>query len=1156
MQRLVDAWRQQTAYQEILLSLTTQQLSALSGLPHMAQAAMTAALFADTNHPLLLLTAEESEAVAMADDLRTLLGDQVMYFPVIELLPLAVYAHNIELIAARIDVLSRLAQGEKILVVACANAIVRRLIPAPAFLDQHLRLSTGSVYEPAVLASRLADMGYERTPLTEIPGSFSLRGSIVDIFPITNDRPYRVEFFDDEIESIRYFDPADQLSAEAVKEMLIPPANELPLDDDARRRAAASLEQEIAEVSAKLHGEDKKNLTETYTALLEHLHEGVWDSAMETLISNFYPDAGSIFDYLSAGTVILSEPQTIKQKVLDLTSGRDARYCDLLDRGRLLPSFYHNFLVYEELSEGFSQHRLLLLSQLDNQNADFKVKLKRSIKARELPNYAHNPQGFIRDMREFAERDYLIFIAVSSDTRYQRAQEIIREAELSGINVIQKSFSCGFESQQLHMALVTEKELFAKETRKKQRRAYQNGEKITNFLDLRVGDYVVHIYQGIGQYMGVQRLRVDDVERDYLLIQYRDEDRLYLPVDQLDLIQKYVGNDGNPPKLNRLGGSEWERAKEKVRVAVQKMAEDLLQLYAEREKVKGHAFSPDVPWQREFEDAFPYEETNDQLTSLAEIKKDMESERVMDRLLCGDVGYGKTEIALRAAFKAIMDGKQVAILVPTTVLAQQHYHTITERFSGFPVSYGCLSRFYSPKEQKETLAKLASGELDLVVGTHRLLSADVQFKDLGLLIIDEEQRFGVAHKEKIKALKTQIDVLTLSATPIPRTLHMALVGMRDMSIITTPPADRLPVQTYVVEYHEQLIRDVIAREVGRGGQVFFLHNRVLDIYNVAEKLQSILPGVRIDVAHGQMKERELEQAMMDFVAGKADVLLCTTIIESGLDIPNVNTLIVDEADTFGLSQLYQLRGRVGRSERQAFAYFTFRHNRTLNDLARKRLTAIRDFTELGAGFKIAMRDLELRGAGNILGPEQHGHIVAVGFDLYCKLLEEEMLKASGKETRPHDIATLLELGINAYLPDNYITDSILKVEVYRRMAAAECDKDIDDLAAELRDRYGELPLAVVNLCKLSKVKVFGKKLQIASIIQKSNYIEIKFADGHPITGNSVLELLDAWPNKIYFGNKKLFAINLRTAGMSKTDSSRTDLLLKLLGNLDDIVHNK
>ncbi len=1152
MQRILEAWRRQEQYQEIKKVLSAQKIPVLTGLPQLPQAALAAALFEDMDQPMLILTAEEKDALALADDLQPFLAEQVIHFPVLELLPFEVYAHNIELIAARVSALSRLVKGEKVLVVACVNAVSRCLVPPEIFLHSHLKLSVADIIEPLELAGQLADMGYERVPLTEIPGSFSLRGSIIDVFPIAATRPYRLEFFDNEIESIRYFDPDQQLSEENIEQADLPPAREVPLDDAARERAQAALAKELQETMAALHGPDKKRAEQTFSPLLEYLQQGIWDNALEALTGSFYANSASIFDYLQQGIVLFSEPEYIKQMSLDLKNERASRYFDLLDQGRLLPSFYGNFWDYADLLKRANKHQILLFCQLSMQTGGIATDWEGSFLARELPNYAHDPAGFRKDMQEFAKSGYQVMISASSDLRLTRAGEIVQEMVLSGISIVRAAWNSGFESPQLKMALITEKELFAKQGRKRYRRTYKGGEKINNFLDLRQGDYVVHIYQGIGQYLGVERLKIGEVEKDYLLIKYAGEDKLYLPVDQLDLIQKYIGNDGNAPKMNKLGGGEWKRTTAKVRAAVQEMAGELLQLYAARENTQGFAFAPDTPWQQDFEDAFPFVETDDQLQSAKEIKADMEANMVMDRLLCGDVGYGKTEIALRAAFKAIMDGKQVALLVPTTVLAQQHFRTICERFSGFPIKAAALSRFSTAKEQREIIAKLYSGEIDLVVGTHRLLSKDVQFRDLGLLIVDEEQRFGVAHKERIKMLRTHVDVLTLSATPIPRTLHMALVGMRDMSLIATPPEDRHPVQTYVMEYHERSIRDAIAREIGRGGQIFFLHNRVFDIYDVAEELQKILPEARIAVAHGQMHGKELEQAMMDFVSAQADVLVCTTIIESGLDIPNVNTLIVDDADTFGLAQLYQLRGRVGRSERQAFAYFTFKRERLINEIAKKRLIAIRDFTELGSGFKIAMRDLELRGAGNILGPEQHGHIMSVGFDLYCKLLEEEMSKASGKDPIEQEISTLLELSIDAYIPDDYLADSVLKVEIYKRMAAAASNQDVDDLLSELRDRYGEPPRTLGNLCLMGKVKVLGKKLRLISIIQKQNYIEIKFAENPPINGEMLLALLANWQKRIVFSDQKGFMIKLKTEGEQK-DIAKIDMLLRMLSELSDLV---
>jgi transcription-repair coupling factor (superfamily II helicase) len=797
--------------------------------------------------------------------------------------------------------------------------------------------------------------------------------------------------------------------------------------------------------------------------------------------------------------------------------------------------------------------RPVLLGQLEGGAGGLKAREARHMLARDLPSYAHNPQQFTLDCRHFTAKRFRVFISASSETRLKRVGEIIRDAGFPPVRILRAAFNKGYESETLKLALITEQELFAQEGKRKARRLYSGGSKIENFLDLQPGDHVVHITQGIGRYIGVERLTVEEISRDYLLILYAGDDKLYLPVDQLDLIQKYVGNEGAAPKLYKLGGGEWQRVKARVRANVREMARELLQLYATRAVAQGFAFSADNDWQREFEDAFPYEETPDQLQAVVDIKEDMESVKVMDRLLCGDVGYGKTEIALRAAFKAVLDGKQVALLAPTTVLAQQHQRTITERFASYPLRAGCLSRFATPAEQKRLTKALAAGEIDIMVGTHRLLSADVRYKDLGLLIVDEEQRFGVTHKEKIKALRGNVDVLTLSATPIPRTLHMALSGMRDMSIIATPPQDRRPVQTYVLEYQERLIREAVLRELARGGQVYFVHNRVLNIYERAAALQLLLPDSRIAVAHGQMREKELERVMMEFVEGGADILLCTTIIESGLDIPNVNTLIVDEADHFGLAQLYQLRGRVGRSERQAFAYFTYRRDKIISETAQKRLIAIRDFTELGAGFKIAMRDLELRGAGNILGPEQSGHIMAVGFDLYCKLLQEEMaIQAGQAPLRGEAISTQMELQLNSFIPNSYIEDSSLKVEVYKRVAACDELGEVDELAAELTDRYGALPAPLINLLLLGKVKALAKQFEIISLTQKPAHIELKFAEEHPLTGQHLLRLLSGWEKRLTFADKKGFSIRLHTADIAQP-VSRVELLLKLLVELGEIV---
>ena len=1156
MEELLQIWRASEQYTAVIRTVRAGHTVSLSGLPPAAKAACAAALYQEQRRPALLLTAQEEEARAIYENIRPFLGEATLYFPVLELLPFEVYARNIELTAERIAALSALSLGAAPLVVTCVNAILRRLPPPALFAQEHIILRPGTVIQPAELAAKLADIGYEQAKLTEIPGSFSLRGSILDIFPICALTPSRLEFFDDELESIRYFEPASQLSTEAQTEITITPARELPLTTEARERAVRQLEEEMARLLPALSGPAKKQLQETFNPLREYLQQGIWAMGMEALLTMFYPKAGSLLDYLPEQNclLLLSEPGQIKKQAEAQREERELSYYDLLGLGKLLPSFYHNFLDYEQLLPEFKVRRPVLLGQLEGGQGDLKAWEAQHILARDLPSYAHNPQQFATDLQHFRAQRYRLFISASSETRLKRVNEIIRDAGYPSVRILRASLNKGYESETLKLALITEQELFSQEGKRKARRLYSGGGKIANFLDLQPGDYVVHITQGIGRYLGVERLTVDEISRDYLLIQYAGEDKLALPVDRLDLIQKYIGNEGAAPKLYKLGGGEWQRVKARVRASVQDMARELLQLYAARAAAQGFSFSADNNWQQEFEDAFPYEETPDQLQAIEDVKADMESGKVMDRLLCGDVGYGKTEIALRAAFKAVMDGKQVALLAPTTVLAQQHQRTLAERFGDYPLRSGCLSRFATPAEQKKLVKALASGEIDMIVGTHRLLSADVKYKDLGLLIVDEEQRFGVAHKEKIKAMRGNVDVLTLSATPIPRTLHMALTGMRDMSVIATPPQDRRPVQTYVMEYQERLIREAILRELARGGQVYFVHNRIYNIYERAAALQALLPQASIAVAHGQMREKELERVMTEFVAGQADILFCTTIIESGLDIPNVNTLIVDEADHFGLAQLYQLRGRVGRSERQAFAYFTYRRDQVVNEMAQKRLIAIRDFTELGAGFKIAMRDLELRGAGNLLGPEQSGHIMAVGFDLYCKLLQEEMAIQAG-QMPPHEegLSTQIELQLNAFIPDSYVEDSALKVEVYKRVAACEDLTEVDELAVELHDRYGPPPAPLTNLLLLGKVKALAKPFDIVSLIQKPAHIELKFAAGHPLTGQHLLRLLASWEKRLSFADKKGFSIRLHTGDIDKP-IPRVELLLKLLVEMEEIVH--
>lgn len=1130
-----------------LLTGKAQGVVGLSPLP----CAVFAGELAGAYQQALLVTAGESAAAEFYENLRALYPDRVLLFPDLELLPVDSFAQNIELRAARLAVISRLLQGERLLVVSSAAALMRRLPPPALFKSKYITLKKGERYDLERLYRDLSNAGYERTGLVEIAGSFSLRGDILDIYPIDGNRPLRFDFFDDELEKIRFFDPESQLTAEETASVLIVPARPEVADEDSLTAMLTALQADLAKTALKLNAQAQRELKLRFASLAENIRQGTAGSGIMEQLACYLYKGCSLIDYLTKGAVMLCEPKDIKKELEDEALARASRYEDLLLAGRVLPSFYNNFIDYEELASAFEHRPLVCFSALPDRGIP--CDKQHFLSTRQSADYRANPQMFAEESAYLRSAGRQVFVCASTELRLKQVRQIIGALDFPAVNFVLSAVSGGFECAELNLAVITEKELLGAEKKQRLRRSHSRlqGEKIESFLDLAAGDYVVHISQGIGRYLGVERLKVGENARDYLLIQYAGTDKLYLPVDQLDLIQKYIGSEGKAPKLYKLGGSEWQRVKARVRASVRDMAKELLALYAAREAAEGNAFSPDTPWQREFEDRFIYEETPDQLRAIEEIKADMENSKPMDRLLCGDVGYGKTEVAMRAAFKAVSDGKQVALLAPTTVLAQQHFRTFSERFADYPVSIAVLGRFTSSREQKSIVEKMAKGEIDLLIGTHRILSKDVKFKDLGLLIVDEEQRFGVAHKEKIKTLKTNIDVLVLSATPIPRTLHMALAGMRDMSVIETPPAERRPVQTYVLEYFDRLIKDAVQRELSRGGQVYFVHNKIMSIDRLADDLAELIPQARIAVAHGRMPEGELERVMSEFVEGKHNLLVCTTIIESGLDIPNVNTLIVNEADKFGLAQLYQLRGRVGRSERQAYAYFTYRPNHIINETAKKRLLAIRDFTELGAGFKIAMRDLEIRGAGDILGAQQHGHIAAVGFDLYCRLLREE-IERGADESKPvvEEVNTQLDLDINAYIPDSYLADGNLKIEIYKRIAAARSLSELDELRAELLDRYGRIPAALNNLLLLGGLKTYTRALGIAAVSRKGSQIIMRLAQGRELKPESLMGLLAEYPGQICFRQKQDFLIIITVGDLKEREV--IDSLMNILSRLSEL----
>ncbi|MGQ9557838.1 MAG: transcription-repair coupling factor [Desulfurispora sp.] len=1140
-----------------------QMLIGLSGAP---RACFVAALVQERGTCALVVTTSEQDARQLVEDLDGLLPGRAELFPASPVPLYQVTAHGREAMAGRLSVLTR-PVPEPVVLVASLEAFLRRLPDPRVFRAARLELQVGQSYSPGELMKKLLDLGYERVDKVEAPGQFARRGGILDIYPLTGQHPVRVEFFDEEVDSLRTFSAATQRSLEQHQRVEIGPAAELVLDDAVRdaalERILADYQAQRKKITRSAGSEARQQLEELYGRLRAAVESGVYEPLLEQYSYYFYPQPVSLVDYLSPeALLVFDEPVRLMEAAGALHKER-AEVCNhLLGRGKALPAVYRSYLDWEEVQEALTGKPVLYCSALPRQSG-VPARYVVNISAKSVPSFMGRLDILVDEVRQWKRRQYGVVLLVGGEERSRALLEELQQARVDAYRVgkltvppapgqvviAPGTLSAGFELVSARLVVITENELSGHRRRARRAARPRQAGRLEPFTDLKKGDYVVHVNHGIGRYEGIVSMEVAGLRKDYLQIKYAGEDRLYVPVDQVDLVQKYLGADAESPRLSRLGGAEWHRVKSRVKEAVRQMADELLKLYAARETIRGHAFSPDKPWQKEFEDAFPYEETPDQLRAIADVKRDMEKPRPMDRLLCGDVGYGKTEVALRAAFKAVMDGKQVAVLVPTTILAQQHYHTFKERFAPYPVNIELLSRFRSPREQKQVLAGLKSGTVDIVIGTHRLVQGDVQFKDLGLLVVDEEQRFGVAHKERLKLLKQNVDVLTLTATPIPRTLHMSLVGVRDTSLLETPPENRFLVQTYVVEEDPVMIREAISREMSRGGQVFFVHNRVMELDRVASWLQELVPEARIAVAHGQMREDSLEEIIMDFLAGEYDVLLCTTIIESGLDMPNVNTLIVKDADKMGLAQLYQLRGRVGRSNRLAYAYFTYRREKVLSEQAEKRLAAIREFTEFGSGFKIAMRDLEIRGAGNILGAEQHGHIAAVGFDLYCRLLEEAVREARG-QTGPAPVETSIELPVEGYIPDEYIPDTNQKIEIYRRLAAAAAPEEVEDIREELWDRFGDPPESVLSLLRVARLKAMAMQLRVRQVGLQAGHFSLHFAPGHNLSGELLVRLGQEYGGRIKFQNLgEEFQIKLRAPLPGSSSGHILDMLEDFLHRL-------
>ena len=1039
----------------------------LTGLEGSSKTMVWAELYAVFPHKVLCLVAEEEKGYDLAREMEGFIDkEKIFLFPERNIL------FNKEAISqVDIDRISTLEEcinhpNRKAFIIATAASLIYPIIPAKKMRENILLLSVGNDLSFNEIGYQLVQSGYSRVQTVTRPGEFVIRGNLIDIFPLNQRQPYRTEFFGDTVDSIRRFDINTQRSGKAEKALAVFPADEL-------------------------HGQQL---------------------------------SATLIDYLNNGSLILfDEPRsfykTFERKI--------KRYKTAIKEANILEKKIKELplLEREEIAQAIKNHTIVYHSFFPGNIPQVEVAMLEHIAQKEMEPFYTNYQLLFTRIKDWQNKNFAVKLAIRNHTAKQKLQQDLIDYHLTGIEFITQDVEKGFVSSTLQTALISEKDIWGKKISPRRPETKRRGERLL-VEDLKLGDYVVHESYGIGIYRGVTQVQTEGITREYILLQYAGTDKLYLPLDKLDLLFKYKTAEEKEPRLSKLGGSEWERTKRKVSQSIKDMAEELLKLYAVRQAREGYAFSPDTPWQAQFEDAFPYEETRDQLKAIQDVKRDMEIKRPMDRLICGDVGYGKTEVALRAAFKAIMDSKQVVVLVPTTVLAEQHFQTFSQRFADYPTTVEVLSRFRTTAQQKQIINNLKKGAVDIIIGTHRLLSKDVVFKDLGLLIIDEEHRFGVAQKEKLKAIKEQVDVISLSATPIPRSLNMSLTGMRDLTLIETPPPERYPIITYVMEYDEEIIKEAIYNEIERKGQVFYVHNRIEDIYQVHSRLKKMLPDLQIGIGHGRMKEEELSRVIMEFMEGRLEIFLCTTIIESGLDMPNVNTIIVDEAGKMGLAQLYQLRGRVGRSSRIAYAYLTYRPDKIMSEIAQKRLNAIREFNELGSGMKIALRDLQIRGAGNILGSEQHGHIHAVGFDLYCRLLEEETARMKGVEVKPVNNPQL-DIDVDYYIPESYIPDSGSKMRIYRSLLLASTHDEVEEIKDEVIDRFGKMPEPVENFFQIARLRIIAQSKNIKSLKRQGRKLEIQLINELPPDFGQNLQGL-----KIKQRNKHTFLINYEESSLN------------------------
>ena len=1112
---------------------TNEHTLGVYGLVDSQKSHLAAALQHQREGQLLLITETEVQARQLAEDLNFYLGGGAYLFPSRQPVLYAAEASSVSTGDERLKTLEVLAAQQPAVITASMEALFVKLPPPALFRRLKLTFQLGETIHRETLLQTLVAQGYQRTDQVEEKGQFSIRGDIIDIYSPVAASPCRIELFDDEVDSIRYFDLVTQQSIDKIQAITISPATEWILEEGDRRRMVEALKRMKGQGTSESGSPEGCSPPERCAQLTSRLEENRVPQDMEGLQDLAYEKAASLLDYLVPDSlVLLDEPQRLRSRAEGVSDEWKEHFTVLLERQQVLPVQAHCLFTYAELVAKIKEKTVVTFHLLPRSEKEFPAQTVVNFVTRSVPSFQGKMNWLFDELRSLVQKQYRLVLLAATKEKALKLMESIREAGLpvqyladapqsrshlaSGmVTILPGSVHRGFEYVGCQYLLLSDYELYGAHKRKTVRPKRRDGRAIQSFVELKPGSFVVHENHGIGRYEGIESLMVDGITRDYLKISYAGADHLYVPTDQMDLIQKYIGAEDKAPRMNRLGGTDWAKTKSRVKKAIEDMADELLELYAKRNRQKGYAFSPDTELQQQFEYLFPYEETPDQLKSIEEVKADMETERPMDRLLCGDVGYGKTEVALRAAFKCAAESKQCAVLVPTTILAQQHFNTFRERFSPFPVRVEMLSRFRTPAQLQKIIKDIKNGLVDVVIGTHRLLSKDVVFKDLGLLIVDEEQRFGVKHKERLKQLKANVDVLTLTATPIPRTLHMAMSGIRDMSVIEDPPEERFPVQTYVVAWNPSLVADAILRETSRGGQVYYLYNRVEGIYTIANQLADRFPELRIGVGHGQMNENELEKVMLDYYEGHYDVLVCTTIIENGLDIPNANTILVHDADQLGLSQLYQLRGRVGRSTRQGYAYLMFQRDKILSEVAEKRLKAIKEFTEFGSGFKIAMRDLEIRGAGNLLGGEQHGHMAAIGYDLYVKLLEETMQKTRG-ETVEAEREVTIELNVDAYIPKEYIGNAGHKIDVYKKIAAIRSLEDRYEVENEVEDRFGDIPAIVHNLMAVSTMKAMALKAGISHISQKEDTIRIQFGSGLRLNPEALARVIHDFDRRIQF----------------------------------------